>query len=417
MWDPVWRQVLSSSSAPSSYPRAPLAWHTYDPSLSPLHMVENWQAVIFQHDQNIWHLAMHDPGDICTRDAIARWIVENFGVHHPTWHMYQSDMEDIRIFMDPSYTSSGTATSSCPLLEQLLRSGVMHHASDIHIHPQSDSDWIRFRIHGQLVEWGDISKQESQTLMNRLKVLSNLHITETRRPQSGRFSYGDVEVRTAFQVTILGESAVLRLLPRQRAIMPLSQLGLTPEQQITLREVLQMEHGLFVCCGATGAGKTTTLYALLAELDPHEHNIMTLEDPVEYPMPFIRQTEVKPGVLDFAEGVRALLRHDPDVMLIGEIRDADTAQMAVRAAMTGHLVLTTLHTHDVWSIPGRLIDFGVSPTMIGGHLLGAMHQKLVPHAEYGRILQAQVLRTTPALQQAISQGIWGLPLKEMASVI
>lgn len=403
---------MSSETAPSSHPRAPLTWHTYNPQLSPVEEVEEWQAVIFQRDDKLWHLAMHDPSNICVRDTMTRWVIDTFGVH-PIWQLYQSDIEDIRTFVDASYSPSDNTASACPLLEQLLRSGVMYHASDIHIHPQENSDWVRFRVHGQLIEWGDISKSESQRIINRLKVLSNLHITETRRPQSGRFSYGDVDVRTAFQVTILGESVVLRLLPRQRAIMPLHQLGLAADQQKVLRDILKAEHGLFVFCGATGAGKTTTLYALLAELDAQENNIMTLEDPVEYPMPSIRQTEIKPGVLDFADGVRALLRHDPDVMLIGEIRDADTAQMAVRAAMTGHLVLTTLHTHDVWSVPGRLMDFGVSPAMIGGHLLGAMHQKLVPHTEHGRVLKAHIMQTNPNMQQAISQGVWGLALKQM----
>lgn len=409
--DPIWRQVLQTSTDAASYPRAQLSWHTYDKAFGTSENVESWQAVVFQHEEaTTLHLAMHDPGDVCTRDTIARWIIEHHGFQ-PQWRIYQAEIDDIRAFTMLEQTSSDITLSDSALLEQILRNGVMQGASDIHLQPQDGNDLIRFRVNGELNTYSAIAKKESLTIINRLKVLSNLHLTETRRPQSGRFSYGNVDIRTAFQSTILGESVALRLLPRQRAIMPLTELGLTDEQLAALRTMMACEYGLLVCCGATGAGKTTTLYALLNELDPLERNIMTLEDPVEYPMTSIRQTEIKPGVMDFAEGVRALLRHDPDVILIGEIRDADTAQMAMRAAMTGHLVMTTLHTHDVWSIPARLADLGVSPNLIAGHMLGAIHQRLTPHLTLGRALMAEVLTLTPPLQHAISQNIWGAPLK------
>lgn len=402
-----------STHAAFNYPNAQLSWKNFHESMWSHENIETWKAVVFKKDQHTLHVAMDDPDDVCTRDAMTRWIIENYDFY-PKWEVYYADFEEIKNFAKIFSNEENSPYSS--LLNTLLRSSIGRHASDIHVQPQKDFDIIRLRIHGELITYKNLSKHESCALINQLKIFSNVHLTEANMPQSGSFQYGDVDIRTAFQQTVLGESAALRLLPRYRTTMKLHELGMSIAQQEALKNLLHKGHGLIVCCGSTGSGKTTTLYAMLSELDTQKHNIMTLEDPVECQIPGIRQTEIKQNVLGFADGIRALLRHDPDVILIGEIRDADTAQMAVRAAMTGHLVLTTLHTQDVWHIPGRLFDLGVSPQMLGGNLIGAIQQKLFLNKD-SRKLKAGVLTLTDCVSSKISEGVWGNVLKNGAQYL
>lgn len=404
-----------------SYPSAPFLMHTFDPKWVSVNDIKIYQAVVFYHLENNVHVAMADPSDLKAQDYVTRIFIEQHNIR-PKLVIYKAHMHDIQAFIKQGKNNRQKYT-----LDSLIHEGIRQKASDIHIQPQAYFDLVRMRVDGELIDCEQLEKAQSQTIINQLKIHSNVHLTESRRPQSGRFSTELIDIRTSFQATIFGESVAIRLLPKQYTQWSMSDVGFTEIQQATLCNMLKNDHGLIVCSGSTGAGKTTTLYSLLSQINPHEKNIMTLEDPVEYPLEHIRQTEIKPGVLDFADGVRALMRHDPDVILIGEIRDSDTAQMALRASMTGHLVLTTLHAHDVWSIPGRLIDFGLQPSLVAQHMLGAIHQKLVPKTcpdcngagcalcsetgRKGRSIKATVIQLTLNIKQSIAQNETGMELE------
>jgi type II secretory ATPase GspE/PulE/Tfp pilus assembly ATPase PilB-like protein len=216
----------------------------------------------------------------------------------------------------------------------------------------------------------------------RIKVMAKMNIAETRAPQDGRISLSltgrQVDFRVASQITTHGENIVLRILDRQKGIVPLDQLGLQPEALTMLKKMIQRPEGIILVTGPTGSGKTTTLYSILNHINHDGINVMTLEDPVEYPMTLIRQTSVNEAAkLDFANGIRSLMRQDPDVILVGEIRDEDTAQMAFRAAMTGHQVYSTLHTNSALGAIPRLVDIGLSPEIMAGNIIGVVAQRLV----------------------------------------
>jgi general secretion pathway protein E/type IV pilus assembly protein PilB len=216
----------------------------------------------------------------------------------------------------------------------------------------------------------------------RLKVIGAMNIAETRAPQDGRMSVGisgrSVDFRMAVQPTIHGESIVLRILDRQRGLVPLTDLGLDDSQAELFKLMMARPEGLILVTGPTGSGKTTTLYSLLSEINSMDRCIMTLEDPVEYPMPLIRQTSIADAnKLDFANGVRSMMRQDPDVILVGEIRDAETATMAFRAAMTGHRVFSTLHTNSAIGAFARLRDIGIPADIMASNIIGIVAQRLV----------------------------------------
>ena len=224
----------------------------------------------------------------------------------------------------------------------------------------------------------------------RLKVMSNMNIAETRAPQDGRisitFSGRAIDFRVSAQPTAHGENIVLRILDRQKGIVPLDNLGLEEDELTLLKLMLARPDGIILVTGPTGSGKTTTLYSILNHINTESVNIMTLEDPVEYPMNMIRQTSVNEAAkMDFANGIRSMMRQDPDVILIGEIRDAETAEMAFRAAMTGHQVYSTLHTNSAIGAIPRLLDIGVLPDIIAGNIIGIVAQrlmrKLCPHCK------------------------------------
>ena len=218
----------------------------------------------------------------------------------------------------------------------------------------------------------------------RIKVLSAMNIAETRAPQDGRISLSmrgrPVDFRVSVQPTIHGENIVLRILDRHKGIVPLENLGLSEAQLDQLKLMIARPEGIILVTGPTGSGKTTTLYSVLNHINAEGINIMTLEDPVEYPMAMVRQTSVADSAkLDFANGIRSMMRQDPDVILIGEVRDADTADMALRAAMTGHQVYATLHTNSAAGAIPRLLDIGILPDIMAGNIIGIIAQRLVRH--------------------------------------
>lgn len=268
------------------------------------------------------------------------------------------------------------------LIDSLLVDAVKRGASDIHFEPEAGFLRIRYRLDGLLRQIRVLHKSHWPAMTVRLKVMAGLNIAEIRAPQDGRISLQvsgrPVDFRVATQPTIHGENIVLRILDRHKGIVSLGELGLAPATFEHLKQMISRPEGLILVTGPTGSGKTTTLYSILNHLNTEHVNIMTLEDPVEYPLAMIRQTAVADAArLDFANGVRAMLRQDPDVILVGEIRDTDTARMALQAAMTGHQVYSTLHTNSAIGAIPRLLDIGIQPDILAGNLIGIVAQRLV----------------------------------------
>ncbi|MFM9888368.1 MAG: GspE/PulE family protein [Burkholderiales bacterium] len=268
------------------------------------------------------------------------------------------------------------------LISALLADAVERSASDIHFEPEQNFLRIRYRIDGVLRQIRSLHKTYWPAMGVRIKVMSKMNIAETRAPQDGRISLSltgrQVDFRVASQVTTHGENIVLRILDRQKGIVPLDGLGLQAEQLGLLKKMISRPEGMILVTGPTGSGKTTTLYSVLNHINHDGVNIMTLEDPVEYPMALIRQTSINEAAkLDFANGIRSLMRQDPDVILVGEIRDEDTAQMALRAAMTGHQVYSTLHSNSAIGAVPRLWDNGIKRELMAGNIIGIVAQRLI----------------------------------------
>ncbi|MBS0553881.1 MAG: type II/IV secretion system protein, partial [Proteobacteria bacterium] len=287
------------------------------------------------------------------------------------------------------------------LVDALIADAVAQGASDVHFEPEAGFLRVRYRIDGLLHQVRALHRTSWPEMAVRLKVMAGLDIAETRAPQDGRIGLGvggrPIDLRVATQPTLHGENIVLRILDRQKGIVPLTALGLAADQRATLQRMLARPEGLILVTGPTGSGKTTTLYSVLNHLNTEEVNIMTLEDPVEYPLPLVRQTAVGDASrLDFAGGVRALLRQDPDIILVGEIRDADTAEMAIRAALTGHQVYATLHAGSAVAAIPRLLDIGIRPELLVGNLIGILAQRLVrrlcPHCREPHVAEASERR-------------------------
>jgi type II secretory ATPase GspE/PulE/Tfp pilus assembly ATPase PilB-like protein len=268
------------------------------------------------------------------------------------------------------------------LVGSLLVDAVKRGASDIHFEPEHAFLRIRYRIDGVLEQVRSLHKSYWPGIAVRLKVISGMNIAENRAPQDGRLSltlHGrPIDFRVSSQPTIHGENIVLRVLDREKSIIPLAQMNLPPETHASLQRMMARPEGILIITGPTGSGKTTTLYSLLTHLNDETVNIMTLEDPVEYPVTLMRQTSVNETLkLDFANGIRSIMRQDPDIILVGEIRDRDTAEMAFRAAMTGHQVFTTLHTNSALGAFPRLLDIGIVPDIMAGNIIGVVAQRLV----------------------------------------
>jgi general secretion pathway protein E len=268
------------------------------------------------------------------------------------------------------------------LLNALLTQAAREGASDIHIEPYERHSSVRFRVDGTLREVVRPNRALHAALISRLKIMAELDISEKRLPQDGRISLRigtrAVDVRVSTLPSAQGERAVLRLLDKSAGQIDLASVGMEGEVLARLQQQIAQPHGIILVTGPTGSGKTTTLYAALSELDASQSNIMTVEDPIEYELPGVGQTQVNAKIdLSFAKALRAILRQDPDVIMIGEIRDFETAQIAIQASLTGHLVLATLHTNDAASAVTRLTDMGVEPFLLSSSLLGVLAQRLV----------------------------------------
>ena len=268
------------------------------------------------------------------------------------------------------------------LLNLVILQGVREKASDIHIEPGEKNLRIRYRIDGILLETSSAPKYLQPTIISRIKVLGNMDIAETRAPQDGRFKMKvdgkEIEFRVSCFPTIYGENVVLRILDQSSAILSLQDLGFAKETLDKYQEAVSTPYGIVLVTGPTGSGKTTTLYATLNTINSTEKNIITIEDPVEYRLNLIRQTQVNPKAgITFANGMRSIIRQDPDVIMVGEIRDLETSEIAFQAAMTGHLVFSTLHTNDAVDALSRMLQLGVEPFLIGSSAIGVLGQRLV----------------------------------------
>ena len=293
------------------------------------------------------------------------------------------------------------------LIDALLTEAVQRGASDIHFEPESSFLRIRYRIDGVLRQMRSLHKSFWPAMVVRMKVISGMNIAETRAPQDGRISLRlsgrPIDFRVASHPTTHGENFVLRILDRQKGIVPLSQTGLDESALNMLKMIISKPEGIVLVTGPTGSGKTTTLYSVLNHVNTESVNIMTLEDPVEYPISLIRQTSINEAAkLDFASGIRSMMRQDPDIILVGEIRDHPTAEMAFRAAMTGHQVYSTLHTNSAIGAIPRLLDIGILPDIMAGNIIGIIAQRLV------RVLCKEC--KYPYIPDAMERKLLGIPV-------
>jgi len=276
-------------------------------------------------------------------------------------------------------------TSDAPIIKlvnHIISQAVKARASDIHVEPYHDSFKIRYRIDGILYDTLTSPKWIQPALSSRIKIMTQMNIAEKRLPQDGRFDVkvGDqeIDIRVSTIPTAFGERVVLRLLNKSSALLELTEIGLEAERLAELKTLIQNTNGIILITGPTGSGKTTTLYAVLSFLNTPGINIITIEDPVEYQIKGINQIQVNPKIdLTFARGLRHMVRQDPDVILVGEIRDLETAEIAVQSALTGHLVFSTLHTNDSASAITRLVDIGVEPFLISSSVKGVAAQRLI----------------------------------------
>ncbi len=297
------------------------------------------------------------------------------------------------------------------LVNSLISQAVKEHASDIHVEPGERDIVVRFRVDGILHERIRPPKKLHASIISRIKIQAGLNIAEKRLPQDGRIRIKiagkDIDIRVATAPTAHGERVTMRLLDRSAVLLDLVDLGFSPDNLAVMNGLIKRSHGIILVTGPTGSGKTTTLYAALSAINTPDLNILTIEDPVEYQLAGISQTQVNPKIsLTFAGGLRSFLRHDPDVIMVGEIRDLETAEIAIQAALTGHLVLSTIHTNDAPGAFTRLVDMGVEPFLVASSIVGVLAQRLVrtlcPHCK-----ESYVASEEEVLQLGLSHDMVG----------
>lgn len=334
-------------------------------------------------------VVMTDPADIVALDElrvvanreIAIAIAPRPQLQDALMRFYGLD-EDVRSVVERIQSAEEEDTSVIRLVEALLNRAIADRASDLHVEPLEDHTRVRVRVDGVLRASSEVPSDLHEAVVARLKILSNLDIAEKRVPQDGRIAYAiggkQYDLRVSTYPTVRGEKVVLRILEKSTNRFNLKGLGVTPALLNKLINVVERPYGMFIVCGPTGSGKTTTLYAALNHLNTPERNIITIEDPVEYQLPGITQGNVNTRAgLTFATGLRAMLRQDPDVVLVGEIRDRETAEVAIEAALTGHMVFSTLHANEAAGTPGRLIEMEIEPFLLASALAGILSQRLI----------------------------------------
>lgn len=353
----------------------------------------------FELTDNTLHVAMVDPRDINVIDEIRLLTGYNVKPYISTAktidniiRLYTSDDYSLRevqeIIEDEDFTVGkdvGEITEKNPLIRlsnQIILKAVSLRASDIHVEPQEKNCTIRFRVDGVLQKIKDVPKTVQRLLISRYKIMGGMDITESRLPQDGRSSINFrsrvIDLRVASIPTVFGENITIRILDKDESVFDLKKAGMTDDDIPKYLKMINLPHGSIIITGPTGSGKTTTLYASLSKIASIKKKIFTIEDPVEYRFPTVMQVQVNPKIdMNFSKGLRAFLRSDPDVILVGEIRDLETAKIAMEASITGHLVLTTLHTNDAPSSLTRLMEMGVDPYVISAAVSCIVAQRLV----------------------------------------
>ncbi len=325
---------------------------------------------------------------LATEEDIQRVIKQHYGVGGQTVEQMIS-VDDVEVVSDVDDVSidaleAAQEATVVKLVNEILVEAIRDRASDVHIEPFEDDLKIRYRIDGVLhtTHVPPQIRRFQNAIVSRIKILANLNIAEKRLPQDGGFKIRaqnrEIDLRVSIIPTAFGEGVVLRILDKQSLLLSLQQLGMGEQVFGLFRELIAMPHGIILVTGPTGSGKTTTLYSALNTIKSDETKILTVEDPIEYYLTGINQVQIKPSIgLTFAAGLRAFLRHDPDVILVGEIRDRETADVAINASLTGHLVFSTLHTNDAASAATRLLDMGVESFLVSSSVEGILAQRLV----------------------------------------
>jgi type II secretory ATPase GspE/PulE/Tfp pilus assembly ATPase PilB-like protein len=394
--------IMSVISSQSNVPMVDLKDHKIDPSVLLLvteEIARKATVIPLELREDILVLAMAYPDDVRTiRDiatrsgksvqvvlALPAHISNAIDLYYRAGKEIENSVGQMTTAASAKEETIAEVTDQTPIaqtLELILKQAVKDRASDIHIEPQTKNLRIRFRIDGILNDMYSLPISVHAPLVSRIKILSQMNIAEQRRSQDGQMSTKirnkDIDIRVATMLTSHGERAALRILDKTLSPLSLEEVGFLPEQLEKFKKVLRSPFGTVLVGGPTGSGKTTTLYAALSIFDRKALNIITIEDPVEYEFKDINQTQIntKAGIT-FATGLRTILRHDPDVVLVGEIRDRDTAEIATQASLTGRLVLATIHANDAISILFRLIDLGIEPFLIAPTLVGALAQRMV----------------------------------------
>ncbi|OQY58089.1 MAG: general secretion pathway protein GspE [Desulfobacteraceae bacterium 4572_88] len=403
------RQLNVDKYRPDKYP--------LEPNLSkaiPIDLVQKYQLAPLKKTKNLLTVAIMDPMNISALDAIEafthaevepvictqqelNFLISNiYGAEsgigsvlgemdEMEYHSSEEDAEQVLATEDVEVTSLQGMAEEAPvvrLVNSILSQAVNEGASDVHISPEKDSVQVRFRVDGKLREVPAPPKSMILPIVSRFKILANMDISVSRVPQDGRFTAKmnnkEVNIRASILPTIYGENLVLRLLDTSAGVYELKQLGMDQEDRKKIEDMMIKPYGMILSTGPTGSGKTTTLYSILKKINQPDINIITLEDPVEYRIGKIRQTQLnRKAGMTFASGIRSILRQDPDVIMVGEIRDPETAAIGVQSALTGHRVLSTIHTNDASGAISRFVDMGIEPFLISSVLLVSIAQRLI----------------------------------------
>ncbi|MBN1872504.1 MAG: type II secretion system ATPase GspE [Candidatus Omnitrophica bacterium] len=347
-------------------------------------MVDPWNVFALDEARSVSGLII-EPA-IATEEEIKQAITEYYSAKGSVKELLKA-IDDNKVRQEAARGAGGETVSSegtiiIKLVNSLIMNAIHEGASDIHIEPEEEILKTRYRVDGMLHEVTSPPKYLQSSVISRIKIMANLNIAETRVPQDGRFSIKmegrDIDVRVSAVPTIYGENIVMRLLDVANTVLKLEELGFSKDMLQKFEKLIIRPHGILLVTGPTGSGKTTTLYASLSRINTVEKNIITIEDPVEYKLEGIRQIQVNPKVnLTFAGGLRSILRQDPDIIMVGEIRDLETVEIAVHAALTGHLVFSTLHTNDAAGAITRMIDMGSEPFLVASSVIGVLAQRLV----------------------------------------
>ncbi len=334
----------------------------------------------------------------------------------------EEETQDLdRIVANLGIASGGTIVEDAPITKivaAVLKNAIEGGASDIHIEPIGEKVQVRFRVDGVLAITLELPKTAQQPMIARVKILSNLKLDEKRKPQDGRFSSILDGRKIDFRVSTLpcyyGEKAVIRILDSYHGVRPLNTIGLSEKNFKMVKDAIDKPYGIVLVSGPTGSGKTTTLYSMLGEVDKVRENVVSLEDPIEYNLPGMNQSQIMPEIgYTFAAGLRSILRQDPNVILVGEIRDKETAQLAIQAALTGHLVFSTIHTNTAIGVIPRLLDMGVDPYLIAPTLICAIGQRLVPTIAPGCRVEVPIADSVKIM---IDKQLEDLPAETIAGI-